>query len=196
MLFRSSEIKQMIWTAPKKLAKGAWLWWFWLFFIHDKDTKKTGKCKQLMILWSVKNDKKIKVNCLEVRTPKSIIRKPDSLILDGAPAVWYFDGKKVHEDFVLEQCKMTLSSKEKKLEADGVDYTSFEQSGKNKYKIKIKKKKGGPSFDFVCTQKDFHKFIGPTHGRTLYPGGLEIEGTRIERLELSGKMAEIGRAHV
>lgn len=189
----AEQIKQMIWQPPQKFAKGAWFWWFWLFFIHDEGTKKTGKCKQLMILWSVKNDKKIKVNGLSVQTNKSIETNGDLHLLDGAPAAWYFDGDEVHEDFVLEQCKMTLDSKKKSLISNGKDYTSFEQTGEDEYTVIIRKKSSGPSFEFVCTQTDFHKFVGPTYGRTKYPGGFEIEGTRIECLKLSGKISKNGK---
>ena len=34
-------IVRRIWQPPKEWkTKGAWLWWFWLFFIHDGKTKE------------------------------------------------------------------------------------------------------------------------------------------------------------
>jgi hypothetical protein len=187
------EIISNIWNTPKKFSKGAWLWWFWLFFIHDENTSKTGRCRQLMILWSVKNDRKIKVNSLGVTTKKCINSSENPSILDGAHACWYYDGEKMHDDFILELSKMKLDSKKQSLVADDCStFSLFEKIGEDEYKVCIKKKDGLTSFDFLIKQSDLHSFVGPTYGNTkMFGGAIEIEGTRIERAELSGTQTDV-----
>lgn len=168
-----------------KLVPGAWLWWFWLFFIHDENTKKTGKCRQLMILWSVKNDRQITCNNLDIRVPKPISALPggNAWALDGAAAAWYFDGEKMHDNFVLEKSKMALDSGKKTLLAPGDTPSEFYLDGKE-YVTKIKS--GGRKFEFRATQEDKHPAVGPNHGQTRLPFGYGTEGTRIEVLQLRG----------
>ena len=122
-----------IWQPPQKWeTKGAWLWWFWLFFIHDRNTKKTGKCRQLMVLWSIKNDPAIKCNSLDIRIPKQLeLRADGTCRLNGAAAAWYFDGKEMHEDFVLETSRMGLDPKRRSLAAPGKTPSSFSLCGEN-----------------------------------------------------------------
>jgi hypothetical protein len=209
---RSIDILRKIWHPPSKpLAPGAWLWWFWIFFIHDNNTKKTGRCRQIMILWSVKNDPQISCNSLDIRAGKPIQpidrssqapappTRPSSFsatsfaspngsspfILDGAAAAWYFDGKQMHEDFVLHRSQMMLNSKAQFLDAPGDEKTSssFSQQG-NHFITTIQTP--AHSFELVARQTDHHPAVGPIHGHTPFPAGMEIEGTRIERFDLSG----------
>ncbi|MCX6769413.1 MAG: hypothetical protein NT051_01900 [Candidatus Micrarchaeota archaeon] len=182
---RRDSLVKSIWTPPAKWSlSGAWLWWFWIFFIHDKDTKKTGKCRQLMILWSIKNDKRIKCNSLEIRTQKQLEAKGDGKwSLNGAAAAWYFDNKQMHDDFVLERSEMSLDSSSSSLIAPGKTPSSFSLEGEE-YITKIKA--GGKEFEFRATQADRHLAVGPNYGKTEFPFGIGLEGTRIERLMLTG----------
>ncbi len=178
------EKARKIWQVPSKpLAKGAWLWWFWLFFIHDENTVKTGKCRQLMILWSVKNDRQITCNGLDIRLPWQIKAGKDGWELNGAAAAWYFDGKKMHDDFVLETSKMSLDPKEKSLVAPGSAPSSFFMRD-DVYITKIRS--GSHQFEFHAIQSDKNPAVGPHQGETRFPLGLTVEGTRIEILQLSG----------
>lgn len=186
------QITKSIWAPPKKpLAKGAWLWWFWLFFIHDENTEKTGKCRQIMILWSVKNDKDIKCNSLPITGAKNIVPKGDGFILDGAAAAWYFDGEKMHDDFLLERSQMPLDPDGCSLAAPGKTPSSFFLDKNGGFTTKIKS--GSITFELVATQDDSHSAIGPTQGGSKFIGSLEIEGTRIERLALSGTETTSGQ---
>lgn len=175
-----------IWDAPRRpMQKGAWLWWFWLFFIHDKDTAKTGKCRQLMILWSIKNDNAIKCNPLIIKLPLHIEEKNGVFEMNGAAAAWYFDGKKMHEDFVLENSVLRLDSKKKKLEAPGVSPSSFCLEG-DEFVTKIESQ--GMRLEFRARKIDSHPAVGPTYGKSALPFGMEIEGTRVEITKLGGSI--------
>jgi hypothetical protein len=91
----------------------------------------------------------------------------------------------MHDDFVLEKSMMLLDSKNAKLSSPGSTPSSFERSGPDCYLTKIKTK--NISFELEAKQTDFHPVVGPVHGSTKLLAGLfNIEGTRIERLELSG----------
>jgi len=181
-----------IWQPPQEWkTPGAWLWWFWLFFIHDENTRKTGKCRQLMILWSIKKDKEIMCNSLDIRQPHQLDSRVDGTSrLNGAAAAWYFDGEGMREDFVLETSHMSLDPARRSLFAPGKTPSSFTQHGED-FITKIKA--GKTEFEFVARQKDMHPAVGPTHGITRLPAGMMIEGTRIETLQLSGTEAHNGK---
>jgi len=173
-----------IWDAPRQpMRKGAWLWWFWLFFIHDKDTAKTGKCRQLMILWSIKNDKKIKCNPLDIELPLKIVEKEGAFEMNGAAAAWYFDGERMQEDFVLENSILRLDPKKKTLEAPGATPSSFYLE-EEEFVTKIETH--ALKFEFRAKKTDPHPAVGPTYGKSALPFGMEIEGTRVEITELGG----------
>jgi len=179
----ANSIIKSIWSVPKKpLAPGAWLWWFWLFFIHDENTKKTGKCRQIMILWSVKNDPDIKCNSLSITGAKNIVPNGENSILDGAAAAWYFDREKMHDDIVLERSEMLLDAHNCSLTAPGKTPSSFYLENGN-FITKIKTR--DIEFNLVSKKTDPHEAVGPVYGR-LPIGPFEIEGTRLEILELSG----------
>jgi hypothetical protein len=185
------QLIKSIWTPPSSWkVPGAWFWWFWLFFIHDEDTAKTGKCRQLMILWSIKNEKRISCNSLDIKIPVQIQQEGDlRWKLNGAAAAWYFDGEKMHEDFVLETSSMDLDGQNKSLIASGKTPSSFIRDG-DEYVTRIN---GAHGFEFRARQDDPHAAIGPVHGRTPLPLGMELEGTRIERLTLSGTETRNGK---
>ncbi|MCX6771345.1 MAG: hypothetical protein NTX79_04785 [Candidatus Micrarchaeota archaeon] len=186
------EILESIWQPPRQWkTPGAWLWWFWLFFIHDENTKKTGKCRQLMILWSIKKDNEIMCNSLDIRQPRQLEARADgTYCLNGAAAAWYFDGEQMHEDIVLEASHMSLDPRRRSLSAPGRSPSSFFMRGSD-FVTRIKS--GEHEFEFVARQKDLHPAVGPTHGATSLPAGMLIEGTRIETLELSGTEAHNGK---
>ena len=182
---KSRDILSRIWQVEgEELPKGAWLWWFWIFFIHGEDTEKTGKCRQLMILWSVKNDPQIDCNGLDIRVQKQISAQgAGKWALDGAAAAWYFDGERMRENFVLERSRMELDSQKKSLVAPGKTPTEFcEKNGE--YVTKIES--GGIKFEFRAAQSDMHPAVGPNYGDSLLPFGMRVEGTRIEVMTLYG----------
>ncbi len=78
-----------------------WWWWWWLFFIRNKDDPKHWK--QLMILWSVKDTKKIKVMD-HIWIPKGgIVKQNNSLEFPGMVCAWFFDGNKMHDPYLIHE---------------------------------------------------------------------------------------------
>jgi hypothetical protein len=78
-----------------------WWWWWWLFFIRNKDDPEHWK--QLMILWSIKDTKKIKVMD-HIWTPKGgIIKKDNSLTFPGMVCAWFYDGKKMRDPYLIHE---------------------------------------------------------------------------------------------
>lgn len=98
--------------------KGAWLWWFWLFFIDDPKT--TEKPRQLMILWSTKNEQQIKCNDKNIKldVDQSDLKKKRDKKIDGAVAAWYFDGKQMHHNYLLESCDLEISNNQLKTDLE------------------------------------------------------------------------------
>jgi hypothetical protein len=191
-----SEIIRNIWTPPSSWkVPGAWFWWFWLFFIHDENTAKTGKCRQLMILWSIKKDDAISCNSLDIRIPVQIEPAGDEKwALNGAAAAWYFDGERMNEDFVLEKSRMALGGKALSLEAPGATPSSFRLEGSEFItKIRGRAASGPVAFDFRAVQEDSHEAVGPVHGMTPLPMGMYVEGTMIERFALTGTETRNGK---
>jgi len=144
-----------------------------------------------MILWSIKKDKEIMCNSLDIRESRQLESRVDGTYrLNGAAAAWYFDGVKMHDDFVLETSHMSLDSHRCSLFAPGKTPSSFSMLGGD-FVTKIKS--GTSEFEFVARQKDMHSAVGPTHGITPLPAGMLIEGTRIEYLSLSGTEVHNGK---
>jgi hypothetical protein len=124
-----------------------WWWWWWLFFIRNKDDPKHWK--QLMILWSIKDTKKIKVMD-HVWTPKGTITKKDnSLEFPGMVCAWFYDGKSMRDPYLIHE-KVFTSAWEPtgKLEPLAADVVRTTKGSKGKQVTKI------------LNFKDFNK-VGP-----------------------------------
>jgi hypothetical protein len=89
----------------KPLPKGAWWYWFCLFFIDNPKNPK--KPRQLMITWSSRNEKEFKINQLQLKG----YRPKDGGTLDGGIGSWYFDGRKMHHNYLLEHCSIDVTMK-------------------------------------------------------------------------------------
>jgi hypothetical protein len=103
--------------------------------------------------------------------------------LNGAAAAWYFDGESMHHDFVLEKSHMELDPSRRSLFAPGSAPSSFSQQGEE-FVTKILS--GSREFELIARQDDLRWPVGPVYGRNRLPAGMLAEGTRIERLGLSG----------
>jgi len=86
----------------QRVPEMTWWWWWWIFFIPDPNDKK--RSRQLMILWSTKNCKKVKVNDYWWER-KFDVDHDDSGVLrfNGMTAAWWYDGSKMVEPLVLEE---------------------------------------------------------------------------------------------
>ncbi len=81
-----------------------WDWWWWLIMLHDENGSPSGK--QLMCLWSTKDTKVIDVSGIEWRSKGRPNNVNGAIKLAGIVAAWYWDGKQLHEDMLLEKCNM------------------------------------------------------------------------------------------
>jgi hypothetical protein len=127
-----------------------------------------------MILWSAKNTPEIDCNGLLIK-PRLPLKKES---LDGAVAAWYYDGEKMHHNFLLEKCNIEIS--DNMLYACGETPTSFSVF-EDKNEIKI-----GERFKFLATAGGKDEFVCPSyHANTFFKDkGYAI--TKINRLDLSG----------
>jgi len=156
------------------MPRRAWWWWFWLFFFNNP--RNPAKPRQLMILWSTKNEKEIDCNNLKIKSGDS----NDMGKLHGAVASWYFDGKKMHHNFLLGRCVINVTDKE--LSADSAIPTSFTVS-KNKNIIRI-----GNDFEFIAEAGNKHKFVMPNYHSNTYFGNKGYSIIRLNHLNLTGKI--------
>lgn len=180
-----------IWQPPEKWdIPGEWLWWFWLFFFRLPGDPEGARRRQLMVLWSIKKDDAITCNGLDIRVPVQLEKNGDGWALNGAVAAWYFDGKDMHEDFLLEQLPMCLSPSQMKLSAEGKTSSSFSFEN-NKFVVRIKK--GSTAFEFASEKKDSHPSNGPNYSISALPLGMSVEGTRVEIMQLGGYLEEDGK---
>ncbi len=154
--------------------RGAWWWWFWLFFFNNPENP--DKPRQLMILWSTKNVKRITCNDLEIE----LKHYKDKSNLAGAVASWYFDGEKMHHNFLLEQCNISVSGR--KLSSDSATPTSFSVD-KNRNTVKI-----GEDFEFVAEAGNRHDFAKTVHNSNNYIGGRGYSIIKLNHLDITGRV--------
>ncbi|MDY6965739.1 MAG: hypothetical protein SVM80_07200 [Halobacteriota archaeon] len=156
------------------MPRGAWWWWWWLFMFDNPDDP--DRPRQLMILWSTKNVKKIDCNDLLIKLDDS----QDRSKLDGVVAAWYFDGEEMHHNFLLEQCYLKVSDTE--LLSDSKIPTSFSVDGAvNSVKI-------GDDFNFISEVEDINEFTIPVNNSHAYIGSLGYSILRLNRLGLKGEV--------
>jgi hypothetical protein len=158
----------------ERMPKGAWWWWFWLFFFDNP--KDQSKPRQLMILWSAKNVNKIKCNNLDINAKLPLDREN----LDGAVAAWYFDGERMHHEFLLEQCSIKVSGR--KLLSESVIPTSFSVSGKRSV-VKI-----GDDFEFIADENGMHDFSKAGYRMKNFVGEKGYSIMKVNHTDLTGKV--------
>lgn len=156
------------------MPRGAWWWWFWLFFFNNPENPE--RPRQLMILWSTKNEREISCNDITFR----LAPPRDRSALDGIVAAWYFDGEKMHHNFLLEQCNLRISDKE--LSSDSATPTSF-SIDKTKNTVKI-----GNGFEFIADAGDKHGFVMPTYKSNIYLMNKGYSLLRLNHLDLTGRV--------
>ena len=164
---------------PVNMREGGWFWWFWLFFIENPEDP--DRPRQLMILWSTKQDKAIICNDVEMVLDHSIRKDTGGMKSDGAVAAWFFDGERMHHNFVLEQClleieKNTLYSRSK-------TPTSF-WADKDRYSVKI-----GKDIEFNMKLADKNEFSMPNlHHNEYLKGKFSYTILKMNKLALDGKL--------
>ena len=175
---------------------GTWWWWFWLFFFDNP--KDPQKPRQLMILWSTKDDRRIQCNSLDIVLPEDPIKiEGKRATLDGAVAAWYFDGEKMHDDFVLERCDVVLDEAGKTLksvphERTGNETGFYEKNGKFVTRIKTA---DGQEFEFESSLLKGNEMGVPVQSTRQYLGGkFDYKILRIQRMDLKARVKAGKRA--
>jgi len=81
-----------------------WDWWWWLVMLDD-EAHPCGK--QLMVLWSTKDNDRVEVNGFPWM-PKGRPGKDDQggMAIDGMVCAWWFDGERMHEPYIKRTCTM------------------------------------------------------------------------------------------
>ncbi|MFH1391168.1 MAG: hypothetical protein ABIH20_02540 [Candidatus Diapherotrites archaeon] len=152
------ELFEKIWNVdPADDKKGTWWWWFWLFFIENKENP--DKPHQLMILWSTKNEKKVKCNNQTFNFSGKINYSGDNADFDGVVAVWYFD-EEMHDGYLLEKAKIALTKKPYSLTSDSKNKTSFYEKDGG-FKVIINK--GKKQFNFDLKLDETNDIAKPTY---------------------------------
>ena len=82
-----------------------WDWWWWLLMLDDENGNPSGK--QLMVLWSTKDNSKVIVSDT-VWEPKGRPGFDDEsgIALDGMVCAWWYDGKRMHEPLIKRKCRI------------------------------------------------------------------------------------------
>jgi hypothetical protein len=104
----------------------------------------------------------------------------DGKRLDGAVAAWYFDGEKMHHNFLLERCHIDV--REKALFTDSKTPTSFSVEGDTNT-VKI-----GTDIEFIATASGKHEFVRPNYHGNTFVGGKGYGITKVNWLELDGRV--------
>ncbi len=95
-----------------------WWWWWWIFFIHDPE--HPTRTRQLMILHSTKNADQVQVMdhtwkrayklAREERQRQGSQEPSKVLKFHGMSAAWYFDGKTMHDPWLLKDLEFESQS--------------------------------------------------------------------------------------
>ena len=82
-----------------------WDWWWWLVMLDDPEGRPSGR--QLMVLWSTKDNPLVEVNGMPW-TPagRPGFDEEKGMALDGMVCAWWFDGKQMHEPVIQQICRM------------------------------------------------------------------------------------------
>lgn len=155
--------------------KGAWWWWFWLFFFDNP--KDPCRPRQLMVLWSTKNVREIVCNDLRIR-----LDHPDERgVLDGAVASWYFDGERMHHNFLLDQCMLNVDGRGL-VSASKVPTSFTVQDGRCEVRI-------GDGMEFTTRPVGPHEFTRPIYHSNRFFGRMGYSILKWNRLDLDGRLS-------
>lgn len=154
ILHTPEEIGERVWNLnlSGRMRGLTWWWWWWIFFIDNPEDPEHPR--QLMILWSTKNCDRIKVMDFEWNKTREIEREKDPvsgekmLRFNGMTAVWYYDGKKMYDPFLLKESDFTTRWKNSgELIPETKDDLRF-FGGPKDYTVKIQNLDKGLDFTF------------------------------------------------
>ena len=188
------QIAERVWNLnlSEKLRGLTWWWWWWIFFIENPDDPEHPR--QLMILWSTKNCKKIRVMDFEWKKRMEILRdiEPHTgekrLRFNGMTAVWYYDGKKMHDPFLLKESDFLVRFKNSGELLPQTEEDLRFYGGPREYTVRVQHLEMGLDFsfnltpwsDFLSTPRyAFRHYIGRYGYNILRFYGMKLNGTII-----------------
>lgn len=84
-----------------------WDWWWWLVMLEDEEGRPSGR--QLMTLWSTKDADRVDVNGTPWRPAgRPGLDQEGAMALDGMVCAWWFDGSRMHDAMLAQQCSMVV----------------------------------------------------------------------------------------
>jgi len=84
-----------------------WDWWWWLVMLDDPKNVEPGK--QLMVLWSTKDNEMVQVNDVTWNPKgKAGFDEQGAIRLDGMVCAWWFDGSVMHDEIISHVCDMIV----------------------------------------------------------------------------------------
>ncbi|MDC3316871.1 hypothetical protein OAV29_01360 [Candidatus Poseidoniaceae archaeon] len=84
-----------------------WDWWWWLVMLDDPKNVEPGK--QLMVLWSTKDNEMVQVNDVTWNPKgKPGFDEQGAIRLDGMVCAWWFDGSVMHDEIISHVCDMIV----------------------------------------------------------------------------------------
>ena len=98
-----------LWTLQQRppLNHLTWDWWWWLVMLDDPKNAEPGK--QLMVLWSTKDNEMVQVNDVTWNPKgKPGFDEQGGIRLDGMVCAWWFDGSVMHDEIINHVCDMIV----------------------------------------------------------------------------------------
>ena len=98
-----------LWTLQQRppLDHLTWDWWWWLVMLDDPKNVEPGK--QLMVLWSTKDNKMVQVHDVPWNPKgKPGFDEHGGIQLDGMVCAWWFDGSVMHDEIISHVCDMIV----------------------------------------------------------------------------------------
>ncbi|MFO7872455.1 MAG: hypothetical protein R6U26_02310, partial [Candidatus Undinarchaeales archaeon] len=158
--------------------KGSWQWWFWLLFLDKPEKVKNPR--QLMVLWSTKQDKAIECNDKLLELDLDMAERTKGRKRDGAVAAWYFDGKKMHHNYILKQMPLIFDNNE--IKTKNPETATGEKKGK--FWVNL------PNMDFKIKYKEKNELTKPEIHKNQFIGKYEYDLVRLNKLDLKGKIGK------
>jgi hypothetical protein len=98
-----------LWTLQQRppLNHLTWDWWWWLVMLDDPGHAEPGK--QLMALWSTKDNEMVQVNDVTWNPKgKPGFDEQGGIQFDGMVCAWWFDGIKMHDEIISQVCDFVV----------------------------------------------------------------------------------------
>ena len=187
------DIAEKVWNLnlSEKLKGLTWWWWWWIFFFDNPDDPEHPR--QLMILWSTKNCPKISVMDFDWHRRMEILRdtNPETgekrLRFNGMTAVWYYDGKRMYDPFLLKESDFRVQFKNSgELIPETEEDLRF-YGGPREYTVRVQNLEKG--LDFTFNLSPWSEFLStPRYASRHYIGRYGYNILRFYGMKLSGTL--------